>query len=364
MGSLCGTYQKLCGNFISNGIAILIKTGYFNSDNIKVVRLSGHIVGTFWHKGGWVFFDFDPQQPFFMIADSANKNGFASALDVHNNPKLVTRDQQYYYVNAAGKKIELCYLDRLSQYRSHFDSVTLLNAWFPDKPLSIPGAIVLPARASIISTCRTPYILSPASNTRLESALGISMDTAYSLLSGILGISKDSARTVLTEGGLSTIFTTQNWQPGFNGITPTTKIVLPATQDTVGTIAPATLSFPGYILGSSVSIYPGIFQVGQSPRLWKRAMPHTPLPIVADKDVHYLAEPNEYILPHPDRADTITLSYNPRVLDFGNGFKLGCSGTDSISIELFSNDSLVLQRTTYTIEKKNTKSFSQLITHK
>ena len=351
MGALDGAYHKICSGFIKNGIALLVQTGYFNYDNIKVVNLAGHTTGTFLYKGDWVFFDFDPQEPFFMIRDSANKSGYASALDIHKNPRLITEDQRYYYVNDVGEKKNLCLLQTISKYQAHFDSVYIARVQYAIVPLDISGVIILPSGASIISSYRTPYILGPASYKKLFSSFGTTMDSAYSVLAGILCISVDSAVNVVTNAGLSVEYTTHNWQPTFSGVTPTLKIVLPATSDTLK--IPSDISFPGYILRSTINIYPDIFQAGQIPVLWCKAGAHVPAPEVTDNEVHYLAEPNEYIPPHPDRNDTITVSYNPRVFDFGAGFKLGYrSKTDSISVQVFKNDSIASQQATYTI--KNT----------
>ncbi len=361
MGALQGAYHKQCAGFIKNGIALLIKTGYFNYDNILMVHLVSHTAGTFLYKGNWAFFDFDPQEPFFMIADSANKNGYASAFDIQKNPALVTETQRYYYVNDAGKKTNLCPRQTLERYQARFTSVQYGTIPFPSEPLNIPGIIDLPPGSSMTSSYRTPYILDPVNYQKLTASFGTGLLNTCSTLSHILGISQDSASTLINNAGISIDYCTKNWQLDFMNITPTLQIILPATRDTLKTntqpgFAIADISFPGYILHSTTNISPDIFIAGESPPLWSEPAKVTQLPQVADNWVHYLAEPNMYIPPHPNKDDTISVSFNPAVLNFAEGFKFEyLSKTDSLNVEVFKNDTLVSRQSTYAIKKMHAK---------
>ena len=338
MGAIVGTYQKQCGNFIASGIAILMETGYFKIEDFHFIALVGHVTGEFAYRGGWAFFDLDPEEPFFMIRNDANTNGFASALDIKNNPGLITDNQRYYFINDTGDSVNLCPTQTTEQYQAKFDSVLTTNVPFSNGTLDLSGTIVLPAKASVIAEYTTPYILDSASFILLSNAYATgNNNTFYSTLSQLVNISIDSARIIVSEHKIALNCTTKTFQPSYTALTPTVKIIIPASADTVK--LETDLGFPGYVLGSNTDLYfsDTIFRAGQSPYLWSPNK-NASAPAVSDGEVHYLAESG--ILPAHINIDTLAVSYNPKIINFAAGFQLGYVG-DSIFASVFLNDSVI-----------------------
>lgn len=342
MGALIGAYHKQCGNYVSSAIQILIKTGFFNATNIKVVGLIGHITATFLYRGGWCFVDFDPAEPFFMISNPANANGFASPMDIYNNHNLITDDQRYRFVNDSGDSITMYKPTMTTQYyQNRFNSVTISDIPYTDAPVTLSGIITLPAKASIIAEFGGVYVLDSASSLAVRSC---SSDSIYLKLSQILGVGMDSITTLVSENKIQFNYT-KNWQPNYQGVTPVLKFVLPATNDTLKIGANKGVSFAGYVLGSNtgLSLSDSIFAAGEFPKLWKPS--DNGSLSVSDGMVNYLSS-DGFIPPHQNSNDTITVSYNPMVINFSTGFKLGYIG-DSIFAQTFYNDSLVASDSTY-----------------
>ena len=345
------TYHKQCGNYVQSSIAILVKTGFFDYNNIQIVQLIGHITCQFLYRGNWVFADFDPEEPFFMIRDSANANGFASPLDIYNDRGLITDEQKYYYVTEAGDSMDLSPAINITtqRYRNKFDSVSFYPVPFTNDPLNISGIIRLPAKASLIAECHMPYVLDSNSLSVFLAALATNnADTVYYTLSQILGVSLDSAATILGQQEITINYTTKNWigTPWYE-IAPSITIVLQPTSDIVKIKSDAAggISFPGYIMSSNATIYfpDTVFEAGESPILWLPTK--SVAPVVSNGEVQYLAN-GGFISPHSN-ADTITVSYNPMILDFGEGFQLGYLPGDSILAEVYVNDTLVASDSTY-----------------
>ena len=353
IGALSGTLQKQCSNYVQNAIEILVKTGYFDYTNIQIVNLVNHEPCQFIYRGQWVYVDFDPQEPFFMVADSNNSSGFASTIDIFNNRNLISADKAYLYVNDAGDSVNIASPNiTLQKYRNRFASVSFMDVPYTNGPLSISGVICLPAQATLTTEYSNPYILDSASLALFlnEFSTGDWQDV-YSTLSQILNVSYDSAINIINQRNLSANPISNTWHPDYAGITPTVKIVLPANDDTVRVQVSQSngINFPGYILGSSIALnlHDTIFQPSQSPQLWlssdsnENVVPHP-----SDGSVQYLAN-NGFIPPHPNGSDSVLVSFNPRIINFYSGFNLGYLPGDSIITTVYINGAIVSSDSTY-----------------
>jgi hypothetical protein len=134
-------------------------------------------------------------------------------------------------------------------------------------------------------------------------------------------------------------------EPDYRGITPKITFILPVTEDTIQINPDAKngINFPGYILSSNTTLYlpDTIFSPSEFPVLWNQNSNNPPIP--SDGETHYLANGGA-IFPNMIK-DTISVSYNPIVFNFYTGFKAAYTG-DSISTQLFLNDSLIYSDST------------------
>lgn len=358
IGALSGVYQKQCGNYVCNTIAVLFKTGWFNFSNIQIAELDGHVCCQFLYKGQFAFVDLDPGEPGFMFSNPASANGFASVFDLHNDTSLITNSQRYYYVDDNNDSINLSAGVTIQSYQKLFDVVSVNDA--PSSlatPLSISGAITLPAHASIVATYVNEFYYLDSSNlSRLLTAItNNNQNSMYDTAGQILGVSADSIMTMAQNNTLNiTDYTPKTWQPVYSLIAPSISIILPATEDTVkmkkGT--PSSINFPGYITSSTINInfFDTIFAQGETPVLW--TSPMTNASNISDGQCHYLSTGDSplsngggIILPHSS-LDTITVSYNPYILNFGQGFNLGYLPMDSITVESFVGDTMIYSNST------------------
>jgi hypothetical protein len=339
MGALTGAYQKQCSNYVTAAMVLLIRTGYFNYNDIRIVQLVNHIGCEFLYRNAWAFVDFDPAEPFFMITDSANNNGFASAFDISKNRNLVTANQQYYYVNDAGVKINLAPKHTIAAYPAGFDSVSTVSLPYQCPPVTVEGQITLPAGASLIAKYTAPYILDPGSFAATFGSAITDPEKLFPKLATILSIPIDSARYIMRHNKISLTNTTQNWQPDYRGQTPTLQIVLPPTTDT--TWLQRDLNFAGYILASTIPVHLAqtTLPAGKTHQLWTTFGQGKP-PDATGDEIHYLSGEG-YLAPHPQHTDTISVSFNPRILNFGTGFNLGYKPTDMPAANIYLNNKLV-----------------------
>ena len=335
------TLQKQCSDYEQNGIAILIETGFFNASNIQEVYLVNHVACQFLYRGAWVFADLDPQEPFFMIADSMNENGFASATDIYNNHSLITENQRYYFVNDAGDSLNISNPSiNVVHYQNRFAALNISAIPFTAAPISLSGIITLPASASLIAEYTGIYVLDSASLAAIRSIPTSNADSIYSTIAEELGVSKDSAMAIISENKLSLGYTTKTWQPDYRGITPTLKIILPPTKDTIN--IGKGLNFCGYVLSSSanVALLDSSFSVNESPKIWTSGNNNAISgQTVSDGSIQYLSG-GGFIPPHNNSSDTLVVSFNPMIVNFAMGLNVGYSTGDSINASVFLNDSL------------------------
>ena len=151
----------------------------------------------------------------------------------------------------------------------------------------------------------------------------------------------------LSSGKISRTYSTKTWNWSVdNKIVPQITIVLPASDDTIeiGKYFGNCINFAGYIMGTTTTLYlpDTIFSTEETPLIWSPSGTSSILPNGA---VHYLSN-GGVILPRSS-TDSIHLSYNPMVINFGTGFNLAHASGDSIVYQLFLNDSLLLSDSTF-----------------
>jgi hypothetical protein len=333
IGQWLGFYHKQCNDYTENTIMLLLATGRFTAADFRVVALNQHTIGEMRYNNHWVAFDASPAMPMFMQY-SAKEKRYLSATELSLRPERITEVYTY-----GPDSISLFAPMDMAIYRSKFSSCEVRHFFAPKvAPHRVSGEWVLCAGCAIKFATDTLLVLDTL-NTEGKALYDSIMhnvkhwlatkETAHMMANSALfqrhfNLSLGVADSIY-RGGL---FYITNAKHGADFImrVPTLKVYVPAGADTV--FLGEDLRLPFLVTGVEASgpVRIGSMSVERSTfNIWG----FTTAPVVSPDWVNYLDV--GFVPPHTEA--TFTVAYNPRLLDFFNGFKLqGINQPDSLQI--------------------------------
>ncbi len=339
MGAFHAQASRWCGDQCVLFSSLLVKSGLFVANDIQFVEFDSlHSLVQVMIKGAYKLYDMDVNEVFLTIPYGASPNGFASAKDISQNPALIDSAPLWHSKTYWGESIPLNIKKHLG-YKQMWQTLTPRYEAFSVSPKTqeLGGWITLCPSCKLDFSYVVPYYLDV---TTTHGALIYSSFLEYKdsvaagrteykdsidlLAANYFEIDSAHIQQLYSMGGMY-IKTSQRFLMTAANETPTVDITIPSGTQSV---TDRELHFPGFILGidgSNLSVPGNYLKSGYTISLWDSEEP-----VVQNSDVHYMCD--EYIAPR-NNVTHLKASYNPRLYDFFNGFKIDHLGTpDTLTV--------------------------------